>query len=189
VSGARAEEPLVLVVVGTDFHRFDRLVGWIDDWLQPRRGTVRCLVQYGTSAAPRVAEGQPYLEYSDVQAALSAASVVVSHGGPATLMQARAHGHLPICVPRDPALGEHVDGHQLRFARYLAAAGMVQLAESRSEFDAAVEATLTRVLAAGLPLPRKHNGEPAQPPAAVARIAELISELTSGALDRSGAGR
>ena len=28
-----------------------------------------------------------------------------------------AHGHLPICVPRDPTSGEHVDDHQQLFAR------------------------------------------------------------------------
>jgi UDP-N-acetylglucosamine transferase subunit ALG13 len=185
VSGARGGPPLVLVLVGTDFHPFDRLVDWAEDWLEPRRAMARLLVQHGTSAAPQVAEGRSYLDYADVQDAMSAATVVVSHGGPATLMQARAHGHLPICVPRDPALGEHVDEHQLRFARHLAAAGLVTLAESRSQFDAAVESTLIRVLTEGLPLPRQRSGEAAQPPDAVARIAELITDLTSGGRNRS----
>jgi hypothetical protein len=49
--------PLVLISVGTDHHPFDRLVTWADGWLATRpEGSVRCVVQSGTSRAPLVAE-------------------------------------------------------------------------------------------------------------------------------------
>lgn len=45
--------PLVLVTVGTDYHRFDRLIEWVDRWYaETGRGRVRCVVQHGASRAP-----------------------------------------------------------------------------------------------------------------------------------------
>ena len=93
----------VLVLVGTDFHRFDRLVGWVDRWAADRGADV--LVQHGTSRPPEVAAGQPYLDWDKVQSEIAAADVVVSHGGPATISEARKAGHLPIVVPARPGPG------------------------------------------------------------------------------------
>jgi UDP-N-acetylglucosamine transferase subunit ALG13 len=44
---------------------------------------------------------------------------VVCHAGPASLFDCWQAGVRPIVVPRDPARGEHVDDHQLRFAARL----------------------------------------------------------------------
>ena len=44
---------------------------------------------------------------------------VVCHAGPASLFDCWQSGVRPIVVPRDPARGEHVDDHQLRFAARL----------------------------------------------------------------------
>lgn len=168
--------PLVLVAVGTDHHRFDRLIEWVEDWLDGREYSVRCLVQHCTSRAPRNAEAHAYLQYDELQAAMSEAAVVVSHGGPGTLTEARSHGHLPICVPRDPANGEHVDGHQLRFARHLAKAGMVTLAETRADFEAALTAALAEASRRPL-VPEQRDSRTITRPPAVDRIAELLSTL------------
>ncbi len=40
-------EPRVLVTVGTDHHRFDRLIGWVDRWAAAHP-EARVLVQHGT---------------------------------------------------------------------------------------------------------------------------------------------
>lgn len=50
---------------------------------------------------------------------IAQATVVVSHGGPSTVMDVRSRGCLPIVVGRNPAFGEHVDEHQMRFADHL----------------------------------------------------------------------
>jgi UDP-N-acetylglucosamine transferase subunit ALG13 len=167
-------------MVGTDFHPFDRLLDWIDEWLSGPGSGVRCVVQHGTSRAPHHATGETYLGYADLQAAMESADAVVCHGGPATITEARAHGHRPICVPRDPALGEHIDDHQQRFARRLAEAGLVTLAETPAALSAALDeavssAPLARRGAASLP----SRGTPE----AVERIGQLLSALagTEGA--------
>jgi UDP-N-acetylglucosamine transferase subunit ALG13 len=65
---------------------------------------------------------------------MAEAAVVVCHGGPGTILGARHLGAVPIVVPRQHRLGEHVDDHQVAFARRLAAAGGgIHLAETETE--------------------------------------------------------
>ncbi|HST64580.1 MAG TPA: sulfotransferase [Mycobacteriales bacterium] len=161
--------PRVLVLVGTDFHRFDRLVGWIDSWAADTGADV--LVQFGTSRPPQVAAGLPYLDWNKLQSELAVADVVVSHGGPATISEARKAGHLPVVVPRDPTRDEHVDQHQQQFSRRLGASGLVVLAET--------ESTLRAALAAAAATGR---GPAGTVPAATAETTRRLGVLVDGLL-------
>ena len=135
--------PLVLVVVGTDYHPFDRLVEWIDAWLlKGDTERVRCVVQYGGSAPPKVATGHDYLAVDELRALMANATVIVCHGGPATIAEARRAGRMPIVVPRDDQFGEHVDNHQQLFARRLAESGLVALATSDDDLRALLDSAL-----------------------------------------------
>ncbi|MGB3763551.1 MAG: glycosyltransferase [Ornithinimicrobium sp.] len=125
---------LVLAVLGTDHHPFDRLISWMDA-AATQHPDVRFVVQHGASRPPSVAEGADYLTHDLLVEMLAMADVVVCHGGPGTITDARGAGHRPICVPRDPALGEHVDGHQRRFASVVGPAGLVEVTEDREGFD------------------------------------------------------
>ncbi len=116
----------MVALAGTDHHPYERMVEWVDAAAE-RRPDVRFLVQHGsTTRAPRVAEGAEFLAHDRLVALLREAAVVVCHGGPGTIMDAREAGHVPLCMPRDPALGEHVDGHQQRFAAHVGDAGVVR---------------------------------------------------------------
>jgi UDP-N-acetylglucosamine transferase subunit ALG13 len=129
------EKPLLLVTVGTDHHPFDRLVRWAGAWLDAHPGRLRCLMQTGTSApATGATDWQAYLEYDALQAAMASAAAVVCHGGPGTILGARHMGAVPIVVPRQHRLGEHVDDHQVAFARRLAdQGGDIHLAETEAD--------------------------------------------------------
>lgn len=133
----------VLALLGTDWHRFNRLVRWLDDWTarQPP-GSIRCVIQYGASVRPQLAEGVDYWSTQDVAAQIRAAEVVVCHGGPATITEIRSAGKLPIVVPRNSALGEHVDDHQLLFASRISMAGMIRMASTEPELVGALNAAL-----------------------------------------------
>lgn len=125
----------LLVVVGTDWHPFDRVVGWTDAWLATRREAARALVQHGSARPPRLAEGRDLVPRDELHRLVAAADVVVTHGGPATILEVRSLGKLPVVVPRDPRWGEHVDAHQLRFARRLGEMGLVALCETQQLFE------------------------------------------------------
>ncbi len=103
---------------------------------------VRVVIQRGGAAETAHAESAPLIPYDELRALFAQATAVVSHGGPSTVMDVRAAGRLPVVVPRDPAHGEHVDGHQLRFGRHLSRHGLATVATARAEVEAAVEAAL-----------------------------------------------
>ena len=132
---------LIFAMVGTDHHPFHRLVDWVDEAAR-RHPDTRFVVQHGESKAPTLAEGHAYLPHEQIRELLAEADGAVVHGGPGTIMDARAAGHVPICVPRDPALGEHVDGHQQRFAALVGPAGVVTHVQSADRFHGALEAAL-----------------------------------------------
>ncbi|MEU2945971.1 glycosyltransferase [Nocardiopsis alba] len=119
------DHPDVVVSVGTDHHAFDRLVRWIDDYAR-RHPDLSILVQYGHGSAPERASGVPFLPGDELTEAMRHARVVVAHGGPGTITQARSAGRMPIVVARDPELEEHVDDHQLLFVERMEGAGRIR---------------------------------------------------------------
>ncbi|MEJ5946312.1 glycosyltransferase [Pseudokineococcus basanitobsidens] len=137
-STARAAAPVVLVLLGTDHHPFRRLVEWSDAW-GAEHGGARVVVQHGRTTGPERVEGRPLVPHAELQDLLQAATVVVSHGGPATIMEARRAGRTPVVVPRDPTRGEHVDSHQQLFSRRMAREGTVLLCEDVDDLGALVD--------------------------------------------------
>jgi UDP-N-acetylglucosamine transferase subunit ALG13 len=128
------ERDLIFVTVGTDHHPFDRMCAWFDAWLaEGRNGSIECLVQSGTSVPPTVAPSADYVRYDEMVSAMSRSIAVVCHGGPATIMDARRYGRVPLVLPRNADLGEHVDNHQQRFARKMAELGQIHLVTSQEE--------------------------------------------------------
>ena len=162
----------LLVTVGTDFHAFDRLLDWTDEWLseQPEIA-LNTLIQYGSSRPPLRGNGALQIPYGELQGAMAQASLAVSHGGPATLLEIRRHGHLPICVPRDPDRGEHVDRHQLRFARHLAEAGVVVLCEDKDSYFQALNQGLANPKRVG------SEGDVFLPPPGVSGLSDAVNDV------------
>jgi len=133
--------PLVAVLLGTDCHRFDRVVRWVQQ--ASASSDVNWFVQHGSTPLPPGLPGTPLLEADELDRLLTRAAAVVTHGGPGLIMESRTHGHFPVVVARDPGLREHVDHHQQRFVTRIAAAGLCTAVNSRSELEAAVGTALT----------------------------------------------
>ena len=125
----------IVVIVGTDHHPFERMVRWVDERLR-QHPEDSVTIQRGWSRAPELAEALDFLPPDDLRRRMADADVVITHGGPGTISDARRSGHRPIVVPRDPTLGEHVDDHQQRFAAWCAERGVVDLAMTLEALDA-----------------------------------------------------
>lgn len=160
----------IVVSVGTDHHQFDRLVRWVDDYAR-RRPDVAILVQRGTSKESSTVLSHALVPHSELRSLFSKATAVVCHGGPSTVMDARAAGRLPIVVPRDPEFGEHVDGHQVRFAHHLEAKKMATVAWSEAELFTALDAVLANPAMASVPI------EDVTVPAGVVSFGRAVDEL------------
>lgn len=125
----------VVVSVGTDRHPFDRLIEWIDEW-RAAHPSVSVVVQHGESRKPEVAVGKDWIPHTDLRELFTRASVVVTHGGPSTIMEVRSAGHMPVVMARNPEFGEHVDDHQMRFVEHLDRNGQAAVVDTKEDlFD------------------------------------------------------
>jgi UDP-N-acetylglucosamine transferase subunit ALG13 len=166
--------PLLLVTLGTDHHPFARLLEWVGRW-SAANPSWQVEVQHGATPAPGYGRCFAYCGHDELQRLFAAADAVVAHAGPATISQARAAGHVPVVVPRQRALREHVDDHQVLFARRLEAAGAVHLAETEAALATAVDAARAGA----------HRGRPAEAcaqevPPGVLRVGLVVEQLVAG---------
>jgi len=164
----------VAVTVGTDYHPFDRLIGWINDWLgQHPEQAETFFVQSGAASVSPACAGERFLDVDQLDALLDWADVVVCHGGPGSIADAWSRGHLPIVVPRLRRHGEVVDDHQVDFCVKLAELGRVRLARTPAE--------LAGFLAGAVPGESWAcaAAQEADIEAAVARFTTLVDDLVS----------
>jgi UDP-N-acetylglucosamine transferase subunit ALG13 len=157
--------PLVAVLLGTDCHRFDRLVEWVRELAWDPR--TEWFVQHGCTPLLPGLQGQPLLESFELERLLGRADAVVTHGGPGLIMESRSHGHLPVVVPRDPARQEHVDAHQQQFVARIGAAGLCIPVDGPGALGSAVD----RAIAAG----RSDNRRPTS--GLAVQVAGLVEAL------------
>jgi UDP-N-acetylglucosamine transferase subunit ALG13 len=176
------DRPLVAVLLGTDHHRFDRLVRWTEQLAAA--GEIDWFVQHGaTPMRPHHPwmEGRSILGAADLEDLLRRADAVVTHGGPGLIMEARTHGHLPVVVARDPVRGEHVDDHQQRFVRRISGSGSVVEASTPLELaDAvrrAIEQRATGAPGAGAPAGHRQHAD--DDPTASERFGRLVDLLVA----------
>lgn len=132
---------MILVITGTHEQPFERLVQASDAY-QAAHPDDRVVIQYGSARPPVHANGTPFLDRDELAAMMDSASVVVTHGGPGTILEAVSAGKLPIVAPRSARHGEHVDDHQIRFTEHLARHGrIVPLFEPERLGEAIAEAS------------------------------------------------
>jgi UDP-N-acetylglucosamine transferase subunit ALG13 len=164
----------IAVSAGTDFHRFDRLIEWIDSWMRQHGAEVDLFVQHGSSRPSEFGENVEMVSQTEMLERYRAATVVITQGGPGGILDAASVGLLPIVVPRRPDLGEHVDGHQIAFADFMARSGQILLAQSEQELHAA--------LSAAVAAPESMKREPRIAP--VEHTAELLEQVVEDVMSR-----
>ena len=57
------------------------------------------------------------ISYNEMNKYIEEARIVITHGGPASFVAPLQVGKIPIVVPRKVDFGEHVNNHQLDFAK------------------------------------------------------------------------
>jgi UDP-N-acetylglucosamine transferase subunit ALG13 len=136
---------MILVTVGNAFQPFTRLLRAVDALAgEGVFQTEAVLMQTGHAGySAGHAEARAFWPIEEFERSLSEATLIISHGG-CTVLEAVARGKLPVVMPRSARYGEHVNDHQIRFARALAAQGRALVAYEPEELKAAVQEALRR---------------------------------------------
>lgn len=124
----------LFVTVGAERRSFNRLIKIIDDSVFSNILPKDTFVQIGHSSyKPQYCSFCRFLNYCDMEERIADADMVISHAGMGTVLLCMKHKKIPILFPRKVCYREHVDDHQLLFARTMAKEGLALAAFSSGE--------------------------------------------------------
>jgi UDP-N-acetylglucosamine transferase subunit ALG13 len=117
---------MIFVTVGTHEQSFDRLVKEIDNLVKEGIIKEEVFIQLGYSNyTPKYCEYSKLINYEDMVEKTTKARIVITHGGPGSIMLPLSLNKIPIVVPRQEQYGEHVDDHQVLFSKRLEKEGKI----------------------------------------------------------------
>ena len=144
----------LFVTVGNAKQPFDRLIRAVDD-LAMNEHITNVLIQCGNASyQPKHARVVKFLTPADFNSEICNARVVICHGGAGTLLQVIRAGRTPIAVPRQSALGEHIDDHQIELVNALAREGRAIVVTDVRELGRAIDSARALPLHTTPPVPR-----------------------------------
>lgn len=112
---------MIFVTVGTHEQSFNRLVQEIDNLKRDGVITEDVIIQTGYSTyEPKYCQWDKLIPYKQMIKNVEDARIVITHGGPASFIMPLQIGKTPIVVPRQKKFDEHVNDHQVEFARNVA---------------------------------------------------------------------
>lgn len=111
---------MIFVTVGTHEQSFDRLVRKVDEMVRDGIIVEEVFIQTGyTKYKPEYCKCESMIGNDLMQQYSKDARIVITHGGPGSIMTPFGYGKIPIVVPRQHEHNEHVDNHQVRFTNKL----------------------------------------------------------------------
>lgn len=111
---------MIFVTVGTHEQPFDRLIKEVDRLIHSGVIKEEVFIQRGIcSMVPLNCPSSEVISYDDMFKKVNEARIVITHGGPGSIMLPLSMGKVPIVVPRQAKFNEHVDNHQVDFTRHL----------------------------------------------------------------------
>lgn len=111
---------MIFVTVGTHEQSFDRLIKEIDRLKGEQIIKSEVFIQSGYSNYEiKNCEYKKMIDYSEMVEKTQEADIVITHGGPGSIMLPLSYNKIPIVVPRQHQYDEHVDNHQVLFTKRL----------------------------------------------------------------------
>lgn len=109
---------MIFVTVGTHEQQFNRLLKEMDRLVEKGIIKEEVFIQTGFSTyEPKYCKWSKLIPYKEMEQKVKDARIVITHGGPASFIAPLQIGKTPIVVPRQFEFDEHVNNHQLDFAK------------------------------------------------------------------------
>lgn len=111
---------MIFVTVGTHEQQFNRLIQKIDELKRDNIIEDEVFIQTGYSTyEPKYCEWSKLIPYSEMIQRVKEARIVITHGGPASFIMPLQEGKIPVVVPRQEKYEEHINDHQVEFAKFI----------------------------------------------------------------------
>ncbi len=112
---------MIFVTVGTHEQPFNRLVEYMDRLKENKIIEADVIIQIGYSTyEPQYCTWSKLFPYPEMVKYVEEARIVITHGGPSSFIMPLQVGKIPIVVPRQKQFDEHVNDHQVEFAKAVA---------------------------------------------------------------------
>lgn len=109
---------MIFVTVGTHEQQFNRLLEEMDRLVETGVIKEEVFIQTGFSTyEPKHCKWSKLIPFKEMDKRVKEARIVITHGGPASFIAPLQVGKTPIVVPRQFEFDEHVNNHQLEFAK------------------------------------------------------------------------
>lgn len=112
---------MILYTLGTTGYPFDRAINWLQELLKIEIIVESVLLQHGVTSVANFSHplltSVVGLNRNEMHEAVKNASLVISHAGQGSTRMLADMGARFVLLPRLKCYGEHVDDHQLLFAR------------------------------------------------------------------------
>lgn len=140
---------MVFVTVGSQKFPFDRLLRAVDGCVADGSIPDEVFAQTGACGyVPQHYEYAPFLNRDEFARRMSAADVVITHGGTGAIVGALKAGKRVIAMARLACFGEHVDDHQAQLLEAFEQAGLILTCEDGPTLAEAYRTVLHREPAA-----------------------------------------
>lgn len=112
---------MIVYTLGTIFFPFDRAANWLQELLERKIIVEPVLFQHGSTSVAKLSHplltNVASLTRDEMYESVKHASLVISHAGQGSTRMLAEMGACFVLLPRLRRHGEHVDDHQLLFAR------------------------------------------------------------------------
>ena len=119
---------MIVVTLGTIIFPFERAVDWLALLLEREIIIEPVLLQHGATPVGKLSHPLlttvPSLSKTEMQESVRQASLVIAHAGQGSTRMLAKMGASFVLLPRLKRYGEHIDDHQLLFARAIAKFGI-----------------------------------------------------------------
>lgn len=112
---------MIFVTVGTHEQPFNRLIKYVDNLKKEMVIKEEVIMQTGfCTYIPKYCTWKKLFPYKEMIENVAKARIVISHGGPSSFIMPLQIGKIPVVVPRQKKFDEHVNDHQVDFAKAVA---------------------------------------------------------------------
>lgn len=131
---------MIFLTVGMEGFSFDRLLKSMDEGIRTCEIRKTVFAQTGNSQyVPKLFKYCKFLSFGEMVEFIRKADIIVAHAGVGSTLLCLNLQKIPILFPRRVNLREHLDNHQLEFARQMERVGKVLVAYDEQELVSKVK--------------------------------------------------